>query len=87
MSPDSTPIERAKKVKARHEAKLMSRPGVVSVGVGLRQHAGKISGEVCIVVMVRRKRPRADLRPGEALPAALDGVPVDVQEAGEIAAH
>ncbi len=65
----------------------MSRPGVVGVGVGLRQQAGHITGEVCIVVMVRHKRTRANLRPGEALPAALDGIPVDVQEAGEIVAY
>jgi len=87
MPKKSQNIERIRTVKAAHETELMAWPGVVSVGVGLRQRGGQISGEVCVVVMVRHKLPPADLRPADMLPAEVDGVPVDVQEAGDIAVH
>ena len=50
------------------------------VGVGLRQRKGRLTDEVCIVVMVRSKRAPGGLPSGEALPARIEGVPVDVQE-------
>jgi hypothetical protein len=34
--------------------------------------------------MVHSKRPPSDLPPEELLPAVLEGVPVDVQEVGDI---
>lgn len=77
-------VERVRAIKTRHEDRLLARPGVVSVGVGLRQRGGMLTDEVCIVIMVRNKRPLANLPPGEALPAKIEGVPVDVQESGEI---
>jgi hypothetical protein len=43
--------------------------------------------QVCIVVMVEKKRPASALPPDELLPAELDGVPVDVQETGVLRAH
>lgn len=80
-------IEHAREVKQRHEADLLARPGVVGVGIGLRQRGGELTSEVCIVVMVQRKHPPEELNSEELLPRALDGVPVDVQEVGEIAAQ
>jgi hypothetical protein len=81
-------IERARAVKQRHEAALLAHPGVVGVGIGLRQRGGELTNEVCIVVMVRRKRPSEELEAAdELLPHMIDGVPVDVQEVGEIAAQ
>jgi hypothetical protein len=80
----SDPLTLAREVKARHEADLMARPGVVGVGVGLRQRGGQITEELAIVVMVRRKRSPADLPAPDLLPADIEGVPVDVQEAGDI---
>ncbi len=80
-------IARARAVKAKYEADPMARPGVVGVGIGLRQRGGELINEVCIVVMVRRKVPRALLDEEERLPHALEGVPLDVQEVGEIEAQ
>jgi len=77
-------IERVRAVKTRYENRLLARPGVMSVGVGLRQRGGELTDEVCIVVMVRNKRALAKLPPSEALPAVIEGVPVDVQESNEI---
>jgi hypothetical protein len=36
---------------------------------------------------VKKKVPAAQLKPQDVLPAALEGVPVDVVETGEIVAH
>lgn len=80
-------IRYASEVKARHEAELMNRPGVIGVGVGLREHEGIATGEVAIVVLVERKRPLDELPPGEVLPDAVEGVPVDVVEVGRIDAY
>ena len=86
MSGPSDPLSRARAVKARYEDDLMQRPGVVAVGVGLRKRGGEITGEIAIIVSVRAKRPPDHLDEAERLPDVLDGVPVDVQEVGDVAA-
>lgn len=79
--------ERAKAVKQTHEDKLMSMANVVGVGVGLRQRGGVKEDTVALVVMVTRKVPRTLLAPEDVIPAEIEGVPVDIQEVGEIRAH
>lgn len=78
------PLKRVRAVKARHEEQLLAYPGVMSVGVGLRQRDGEQTDEVCIVVTVRNKRLIDSLHPNEALPEEIEGVPVDVQESNDI---
>lgn len=77
-------LNRVRAIKTRHEDQLLARPGVMSVGVGLRQRGGELTDEVCIVVMVRNKRAIAKLPPDDVLPVEIEGIPVDVQESGEI---
>lgn len=77
-------MNRARTVKARYENDLLSRRGVRSVGIGLRQKRGEYTKEVCIVVTVQRKYRLDDLEDDDLLPTELDGVPVDVQEVGDI---
>jgi hypothetical protein len=77
-------LNRARAVKARYEDHLLSQPGVLSVGVGLRQRGGKLTDDVCIVVMVRDKSSIDNLPPDQVLPEQIEGVPVDVQESGDI---
>lgn len=79
-------VQHALEVKRRHENELLRRPNVVAVGVGLRTRGGQPTSEVCIVVSVTRKVPATDLKRGEALPATLEGVPIDVVETGVIRA-
>ncbi len=79
--------EKAEAVKRVHEVELMGKANVVGVGVGLRQRGGMRTGEVALVVMVRQKVPRAQLAPADVIPTEIEGVPVDVQEVGEIVAH
>ncbi len=80
-------IERARSVKDIYETELMGKPNVVGVGVGLRQHGGVTQNQVSLVVMVRHKLPSIQLAPEEVIPAELEGVPVDVQEVGDIGAQ
>jgi hypothetical protein len=73
-------------VRARHEATLLGYPNVVAVAEGVRTRRGRPTGERCLVVYVSRKVPRPELRPNEVLPAEIEGVPVDVVEAGPVEA-
>ena len=77
---------RALRVKEAHEAELLSKANVLGVGVGFRHRAGKRLEEISIVVMVRHKRPTAELAPADRIPAEIDGVSVDVHEVGEVKA-
>jgi hypothetical protein len=84
VSKTDNQLKRVRAIKARHEDRLLAKPGVMSVGVGLRQRGGALTNEVCIVVTVRNKRPITNLPPDEVLPAAIEGIPVDVQESDDI---
>jgi len=80
-------VQRALDVKRRHENELLRKPNVVAVGVGFRSRAGQFSSEICIVVSVTHKLPATQLKSGEAVPASLEGVPIDVVETGVIRAQ
>lgn len=84
------PIEeaqrRAEAVWRAHRSELLSKPNVVGVGVGLRERGGSRTDEVALVVLVRRKVPDHQLAPQDQLPRVLDGVPIDVQEVGDVRA-
>jgi hypothetical protein len=77
-------VERARAVKRAHESELMSKANVVGVGVGMREKGGSRTDEVVLVVMVREKLPLSALAPEDVIPKQVDGVPVDVQEVGEL---
>jgi len=77
-------LARVQDVKRAHEADLLTKANVVGVGVGLRSQGGDFGEQVAIVVMVTRKVPRKQLAPEDILPGEIDGIPVDVQEVGEI---
>ena len=87
MSEREALTERAKAVKARHSKRLLAIPGVIGVGVGFRQRNGHFTDEVAIVVMVEHKVESEDVPYTELIPSQLEGVPVDVQETGEIKAN
>jgi len=84
--PAEDPTARAMEVKRRYQDELMHKANVVGVGVGLRKQHGQPTNDIAIVVMVSRKLPRAQLAPGDVIAGLLDGVPVDVQETGELRA-
>lgn len=78
--------EQAKAVKDAYLDDLLSKPNVVGCGIGFRQVQGERTNEIVVVVMVTKKVPNAQLDPDELIPRELEGVPIDVQEVGELGA-
>ena len=79
-------IEKIRRVRKKHTPRLMKKANVIGVGVGYRHQAGQQTDELALVVMVSRKIPIHLLSPRDVIPAVIDGVPVDVQEVGELRA-
>jgi hypothetical protein len=86
MSVSDDLTRRAVRVKQAHEQALMAKANVLGVGVGIRERAGARGEQVAVVVLVRRKVPVSQLAPQDRIPAEIDGVPVDVQEVGQVRA-
>jgi hypothetical protein len=68
--------------KERAAEHLMRIPGVTGVGIGGRERNGVPTGELVLKVFVERKRPLAELSPGETLPTHFEGIGIDVSELG-----
>ncbi|WP_158846923.1 hypothetical protein [Saccharothrix deserti] len=64
----------ARPIKKLVEDDFLSRPGVVGVDLGEKTVGGRVTGELAIVVYVRRKGPSAQF----AIPPDVLGVPTDV---------
>lgn len=60
------------------EQRLLSLPGVLHVGVGLKEKAGKVIDRLCIRVYVTRKRVLDQLSEHERIPSLVGGIPTDV---------
>ncbi len=73
-------------VQAKYTEELMQMANVVGVAVGLIQRSGQPTGDIGLVVLVARKVPYSQLAESDRIPPELEGVPVDVQEVGEIKA-
>jgi len=87
MSADEEDLtRRALRVKQAHQEELLGKANVLGVGVGLRQRGGLLGEQVALVVLVRRKLPVSELAADDVIPGEIDGVPVDVQEVGEVRA-
>jgi hypothetical protein len=78
--------ERAQAIKRAYTSQLMAKANVVGVGVGFCTTGGERTGQVGLVVMVNHKLPRGQIDPADLIPKEIEGVPVDVQEVGEIRA-
>lgn len=59
---------------------VAGKPNVIDVGVGLRVVGGKLTEEVCLVVLVSTKQPPEALAAADLIPAAFKGIPIDVLE-------
>ncbi|OGO25016.1 MAG: hypothetical protein A2W33_06015 [Chloroflexi bacterium RBG_16_52_11] len=87
MSEDAVTIDRIRQVKQAYEGQLLKLANVVGVGIGLRQQGGVRTGNPVLVVMVRKKFPTELLAQTDLIPSEIEGVPVDVQEVGDIQAY
>jgi hypothetical protein len=79
--------DRILEVKQVYEDELLSKPNVVGVAIGFRQTGGQFTDTLSLVVMVTNKLPQNTLDPKDQIPHTLEGIPVDVQEVGEITAY
>jgi hypothetical protein len=77
MKDTNLPPPTVAQVLARHTDRLMSLPGVVGTA------EGECAGKRCILVLVERTTPA--LR--QAIPAELEGIPVEIRETGRIEAR
>lgn len=73
---------KAQLVQKKYTEMLLKIPHVMGVAVGLEKKDGMYTGDVCLVVMVDKKRSTGELAPSDVIPKELDGVKVDVQEIG-----
>jgi hypothetical protein len=79
-------MERLRRVKTRHEGRLMRKANVVGVGIGFRRRHGKLTDEPAIVVSVTHKVPRSKLKAEDVVPPELHGVPTDIEAVGQLRA-
>jgi len=86
MQAEESPTDNIRQVRRRYQEELMSKANVVGVGIGFRQRGGERTGEPALVVLVRRKLPPDQIAPQDMIPTYLEGVPVDVQEVGDLRA-
>ena len=80
-------VEEILQLKKKNLPKLMKKMNVKGVGVGFKVTEGKATEELSLVILVKKKVPPSQLAPEDIIPAQIEGVPVDVQEVGEIRAH
>lgn len=78
----SQQLDKAIKLANQLAPELLQRLGVVAVGPGVKRRKGKPTGEAAIIITVREKWSRRQLKErGERpLPKQLEGLPVDVIE-------
>jgi hypothetical protein len=75
-----TAVDAVRRVKERHEGRLLAIPGVVGVGVGVSEKAREQAAiEVYVIQLTESLR--------QTLPRSLDGVEVKTIETGEIRAY
>jgi hypothetical protein len=79
-------LDRVAAVKRIYQDDLLAKANVVGVGVGYAQRGGQPTQDPALVVMVTQKLPPDQLHPDDLVPRQIEGVPVDVQEVGEIKA-
>ncbi len=73
-------VDIEEKLKQARE-QLLSLPGVLGVGIGLKATAGQFTPKHSWVVFVRAKKPLSALSPQETIPGELFGYPTDVWQA------
>jgi len=87
MDANQDVLEKIRLIRRAYESELMAKANVVGVGIGFQQRGGVRTNTPALVVMVSRKVPLSQLAARDVIPTEIEGVPVDVQEVGEIRAQ
>jgi hypothetical protein len=77
-------IAQVQQAKSANQASLLTRPNVIGVGVGYKVSGSQPTGELCVVVLVRRKLPLVSLHEADLIPREVAGVRTDVFEVGDL---
>ncbi len=77
-------LNEIRELHSRISDRILSKPNVTATGVGFKRTAGKKTGELCIVCSVENKIGKRNLAERDKIPAAIDGIPTDVQPTGTI---
>jgi len=73
-------------IQGREERALLALPNVIGVGVGRKTTQGFETNEPCLLVLVSRKLPVAELGPDARIPTLVEHCKTDVIEVGSVAA-
>jgi hypothetical protein len=79
-------LEHVAQAKQMNKQQIMAKPNVVGVGIGYRERGRRITDELCVVALVRRKLPMSALHPADVVPKQVQDVATDVLEVGVLRA-
>ncbi len=79
-------VEEIKALKSKYEDELLKKKNVVGLGIGYKETNGQETGQLSLIVMVRKKEPPSQLDARDLIPSQIEGIPVDVKEVGELVA-
>ncbi len=82
----SEALAAARQVKRENVVTLMKMANVVATGVGYKISGDAQTGDLAVVVSVRKKLPLAQLAESDIVPKTIGSVKTDVIETGEIVA-
>ena len=68
-------------VRQKAKEELIKLPGVLAVGVGLKEVKGELQRELCFKVTVDKKRIKSEMRSKDFIPEDIYGFKTDVNEA------
>lgn len=86
MPTDPQAIVQISRVQEAHSPHLLTLPNVIGTAIGQKITGDQPTGDLALIVLVRRKVPLEELRPEERIPATLEDVLVDVQAVGDVLA-
>jgi hypothetical protein len=66
-------------IHANAKKELTKIPGVVGVGLGIKEVKGQLSEQVALIVYVEKKLPRNQVSQEQMIPSTFQGMPTDVQ--------
>lgn len=72
------------KALQKNRKKILEIDNVVGVGVGYKEKGGKATGDESVVVFVKKKVNKGDLRSHQMIPEKVENLKTDVIEIGEI---
>ena len=79
-----TLLNEIREIKNQYKSTILNLPNVCGIGIGYRIASGRTTGELTIMVLVRKKIPKAGLSAEALAPQELGGIRTDVLEIGDI---